>query len=33
MPVTSHICEPLRDAVIDDEEVTGAFLPRPSSSG
>ena len=26
MPVTSHICEPLKGAVIDDDEVTGAPL-------
>ena len=25
MPVTSHICEPLRGAVVDDDEVTGGW--------
>jgi hypothetical protein len=24
MPVTSHICEPLKDAVVEGDEVTGA---------
>lgn len=26
MPVTSHICEPLKDAVVEGDEVTGACV-------